>query len=99
MAVLFSFLADILSNLHHSSSDMSCISDTNSVYERIRLEKLTFAHRAVGVSTDPSGCNFAILQSDPKARYNCLSFLLFSVAPGAYLIEMLLPSTVETLDK
>ncbi|XP_073935105.1 inhibitor of Bruton tyrosine kinase isoform X2 [Castor canadensis] len=58
---------DILSNLHHSSSDMSCISDTNSVYERIRLEKLTFAHRAVGVSTDPSGCNFAILQSDPKA--------------------------------
>ncbi|XP_017656171.1 inhibitor of Bruton tyrosine kinase isoform X2 [Nannospalax galili] len=57
---------DILPNLHHSSSDVSCVSDTNSVYERIRLEKLTFAHRAVSVSTDPSGCNFAILQSDPK---------------------------------
>lgn len=57
---------DILSNLHNSSSDVSCVSDTNSVYERIRLEKLTFAHRAVSVSTDPSGCNFAILQSDPK---------------------------------
>ncbi|KAM5257001.1 inhibitor of Bruton tyrosine kinase isoform 1-T1 [Ctenodactylus gundi] len=56
---------DILSNLHNSS-DVSCVSDTNSVYERIRLEKLTFAHRAVSVSTDPSGCNFAILQSDPK---------------------------------
>nr|XP_005008728.1 LOW QUALITY PROTEIN: inhibitor of Bruton tyrosine kinase [Cavia porcellus] len=56
----------ILSNLHNSSSDVSCVSDTNSVYERIRLEKLTFAHRAVSVSTDPSGCNFAILQSDPK---------------------------------
>nr|XP_004660449.2 inhibitor of Bruton tyrosine kinase isoform X1 [Jaculus jaculus] len=58
--------ADILSNLHHTSSDVSCVSDTNSVYERIRLEKLTFAHRAVSVSTDPSGCNFAVLQSDPK---------------------------------
>ncbi|XP_036774688.2 inhibitor of Bruton tyrosine kinase isoform X2 [Manis pentadactyla] len=57
---------DILSNLHNSSSEMCCISDINSVYERIRLEKLTFAHRAVSVSTDPSGCNFAILQSDPK---------------------------------
>ncbi|XP_059256965.1 inhibitor of Bruton tyrosine kinase isoform X3 [Mustela nigripes] len=58
--------AEILSNLHNSSSDASCVSDINSVYERIRLEKLTFAHRAVSVSTDPSGCNFAILQSDPK---------------------------------
>ncbi|XP_029799496.1 inhibitor of Bruton tyrosine kinase isoform X3 [Suricata suricatta] len=57
---------EILSNLHNSSSDVSCVSDMNSVYERIRLEKLTFAHRAVSVSTDPSGCNFAILQSDPK---------------------------------
>ncbi|XP_042527052.1 inhibitor of Bruton tyrosine kinase [Dipodomys spectabilis] len=58
---------DILSNVHHSSAEVSCVSDTNSMYERIRLEKLTFAHRAVSVSTDPSGCNFAILQSDPKA--------------------------------
>ncbi|KAF4025064.1 hypothetical protein G4228_017062 [Cervus hanglu yarkandensis] len=58
--------AEILSNLHNSSPDVSCVSDINSVYERIRLEKLTFAHRAVSVSTDPSGCNFAILQSDPK---------------------------------
>ncbi|XP_039105695.1 inhibitor of Bruton tyrosine kinase isoform X3 [Hyaena hyaena] len=58
--------AEILSSLHNSSSDVSCVSDINSIYERIRLEKLTFAHRAVSVSTDPSGCNFAILQSDPK---------------------------------
>lgn len=58
--------AEILSNLHNSS-DTSCISDINSVYERIRLEKLTFTHRAISVSTDPSGCNFALLQSDPKA--------------------------------
>ncbi|KAM6185438.1 inhibitor of Bruton tyrosine kinase [Rhynchocyon petersi] len=58
--------AEILPNLHNSSSDMSCVSEINSIYERIRLEKLSFAHRAVSVSTDPSGCNFAILQSDPK---------------------------------
>ncbi|XP_023596163.1 inhibitor of Bruton tyrosine kinase isoform X3 [Trichechus manatus latirostris] len=58
--------AEILSNLHNSSSDVSCVSEVNSVYERIRLERLPFAHRAVSVSTDPSGCNFAILQSDPK---------------------------------
>ncbi|XP_045699381.1 inhibitor of Bruton tyrosine kinase [Phyllostomus hastatus] len=57
---------EILSNLQNSSSDVSCVSDVNSMYERIRLEKLTFAHRAVSVSTDPNGCNFAILQSDPK---------------------------------
>ncbi|XP_006873335.1 PREDICTED: inhibitor of Bruton tyrosine kinase isoform X2 [Chrysochloris asiatica] len=56
---------EILSNLQNSSSDV-CVSEVNSAYERIRLEKLTFAHRAVSVSTDPSGCNFAILQSDPK---------------------------------
>lgn len=89
---------------------MSCVSDTNSVYERIRLEKLTFAHRAVSVSTDPSGCNFAILQSDPKTRYTCIyyiSFLegtvtgvfcLFSIAPRPNLIEELLPCLTETLD-
>lgn len=68
----FFFLTEILSNLHNSSSDVSYVSDINSVYERIRLEKLTFAHRAVSVSTDPSGCNFAILQSDPKTRYTCI---------------------------
>ncbi|XP_045429289.1 inhibitor of Bruton tyrosine kinase isoform X9 [Pipistrellus kuhlii] len=65
---------EILSNLHNSSSDVSCVPDTNSVYERIRLEKLTFAHRAVSVSTDPSGCNFAILQSDPKTRLDGVRF-------------------------
>ena len=57
-----------VARLNNSSPDVSCVSDINSVYERIRLEKLTFAHRAVSVSTDPSGCNFAVLQSDPKTR-------------------------------
>ncbi|KAG8444841.1 hypothetical protein GDO86_009844 [Hymenochirus boettgeri] len=40
--------------------------DSHSGYERICLRKLSFVHRAVGVTTDPSGCNFAVLQSDPK---------------------------------
>ncbi|XP_073482960.1 inhibitor of Bruton tyrosine kinase [Aquarana catesbeiana] len=41
-------------------------SDSNSVYERISLQKLPFVHRAVSVTSDPNGCNFAVLQSDPK---------------------------------
>ncbi|XP_028903554.1 inhibitor of Bruton tyrosine kinase [Ornithorhynchus anatinus] len=57
---------EIITNLHNSSSEVSWAHDTSSVYERIRLEKLTFVHRAVSVTTDPSGCNFAVLQSDPK---------------------------------
>ncbi|XP_010564051.1 PREDICTED: inhibitor of Bruton tyrosine kinase [Haliaeetus leucocephalus] len=58
--------AELVSNLQNSSCDVSCEHDTNSVYERIRLQKLTFVHRAVSIATDPNGCNFAVLQSDPK---------------------------------
>ncbi|NXV78339.1 IBTK kinase, partial [Atlantisia rogersi] len=49
-----------------NSCDASSEHDTNSTYERIRLQKLTFVHRAVSIATDPNGCNFAVLQSDPK---------------------------------
>ncbi|NWR16339.1 IBTK kinase, partial [Emberiza fucata] len=55
-----------VSRLQHPSCDVTCEHDTTSVYERIRLQKLTFVHRAVSIATDPSGCNFAVLQSDPK---------------------------------
>uniref|UniRef100_A0A8B9SYT5 Inhibitor of Bruton tyrosine kinase n=1 Tax=Anas platyrhynchos TaxID=8839 RepID=A0A8B9SYT5_ANAPL len=57
-----------LSNLNpqNASCETPSSSETNSVYERIRLQKLTFVHRAVSVATDPNGCNFAVLQSDPK---------------------------------
>ncbi|NXF19523.1 IBTK kinase, partial [Rhodinocichla rosea] len=55
-----------VSSLQHPSCDVTCEHDTTSVYERIRLQKLTFVHRAVSIATDPSGCNFAVLQSDPK---------------------------------
>ncbi|XP_075001483.1 inhibitor of Bruton tyrosine kinase isoform X4 [Calonectris borealis] len=58
--------AELVSSLQNSSCDASCEHDTNSVYERIRLQKLTFVHRAVSIATDPNGCNFAVLQSDPK---------------------------------
>uniref|UniRef100_A0A8C8SN21 Inhibitor of Bruton tyrosine kinase n=1 Tax=Pelusios castaneus TaxID=367368 RepID=A0A8C8SN21_9SAUR len=57
---------EVVSSLQNSSCDVSCHYDTNSIYERIRLEKIPFVHRAVSVTTDPNGCNFAVLQSDPK---------------------------------
>ncbi|XP_068137640.1 inhibitor of Bruton tyrosine kinase isoform X2 [Hyperolius riggenbachi] len=41
-------------------------SDIHSVYERISLQKLPFVHRAVSITSDNNGCNFAVLQSDPK---------------------------------
>lgn len=61
--------AEIVTNVQNSSTEVSSC-DTNNVYERIRLEKLAFVHRAVNVTTDPNGCNFAVLQSDPKTRYS-----------------------------
>lgn len=42
--------------------------DVNTMYERIRIERLSYVHRAVSVTTDPNGCNFAVLQSDPKTN-------------------------------
>ncbi|XP_006025752.1 inhibitor of Bruton tyrosine kinase isoform X1 [Alligator sinensis] len=57
---------DVITSLQNCSYDASCHNDTNSVYEKIRLEKLAFVHRAVSVTTDPNGNNFAVLQSDPK---------------------------------
>ncbi|NXN95292.1 IBTK kinase, partial [Rhinopomastus cyanomelas] len=57
---------EVASGPQNPSCDASCEHDTTSVYERIRLQKLTFVHRAVSIATDPNGCNFAVLQSDPK---------------------------------
>ncbi|XP_044277388.1 inhibitor of Bruton tyrosine kinase [Varanus komodoensis] len=58
-------LTEIVTNLQNPSNDDSSY-ETNNVYERIRLEKLAFVHRAVSVTSDHNGCNFAVLQSDPK---------------------------------
>ena len=43
-------------------------SSAATVYERIRLEKLPYVHRAVGITSDSKGSNFGVLQSDPKTR-------------------------------
>lgn len=58
----------MVSNLQNSSSDISSY-DANNTYERIQLEKLAFVHRAVSITTDPNGYNFAVIQSDPKTRF------------------------------
>ncbi|XP_047666724.1 inhibitor of Bruton tyrosine kinase isoform X5 [Tachysurus fulvidraco] len=41
-------------------------SESGSVYERIRLERLPNIHRAVSITMDSKGRNFGVLQSDPK---------------------------------
>nr|XP_046255607.1 inhibitor of Bruton tyrosine kinase [Scatophagus argus] len=40
--------------------------DAGTMYERIRLEKLPYVHRAVSITMDSKGRNFGVLQSDPK---------------------------------
>uniref|UniRef100_A0A8C9SNX1 Inhibitor of Bruton tyrosine kinase n=1 Tax=Scleropages formosus TaxID=113540 RepID=A0A8C9SNX1_SCLFO len=37
-----------------------------SLYERIRLVRIPFIHRAVSITIDSKGRNFGVLQSDPK---------------------------------
>lgn len=46
--------------------EVSGSSDSSGVYERIRLEKLHYIHRAVSITMDSKGRNFGVLQSDPK---------------------------------
>ncbi|XP_023668890.2 inhibitor of Bruton tyrosine kinase isoform X1 [Paramormyrops kingsleyae] len=41
-------------------------SEAGGAYERIRLERIPFTHRAVSITMDMKGRNFAVLQSDPK---------------------------------
>uniref|UniRef100_A0A665VJ46 BTB domain-containing protein n=1 Tax=Echeneis naucrates TaxID=173247 RepID=A0A665VJ46_ECHNA len=41
-------------------------SDAATLYERIRLEKLSYVHRAVSITMDSKGRNFGVLQADPK---------------------------------
>ncbi|XP_062847377.1 inhibitor of Bruton tyrosine kinase isoform X2 [Trichomycterus rosablanca] len=41
-------------------------SESGGAYERIRLEKLPYIHRAVSITMDSKGRNFGVLQSDPK---------------------------------
>ncbi|XP_050987197.1 inhibitor of Bruton tyrosine kinase isoform X1 [Labeo rohita] len=46
--------------------EVSGHSDGGGVYERIRLEKVPYVHRAVSITMDSKGRNFGVLQADPK---------------------------------
>ncbi|XP_069830794.1 inhibitor of Bruton tyrosine kinase isoform X2 [Dendropsophus ebraccatus] len=70
-----------LDKKEHSISDSNHC-DTSSVYERISLQKISFVHRAISVTTDPNGCNFAVLQSDPKT-----SLLEIPVVSSSIFVE------------
>uniref|UniRef100_A0A8C1LC62 Inhibitor of Bruton agammaglobulinemia tyrosine kinase n=1 Tax=Cyprinus carpio TaxID=7962 RepID=A0A8C1LC62_CYPCA len=54
--------------------EVSGHSDGGGVYERIRLEKLPYVHRAVSITMDSKGRNFGVLQSDPKTRLDGVKF-------------------------
>uniref|UniRef100_A0A8C7FFT6 Inhibitor of Bruton tyrosine kinase n=1 Tax=Oncorhynchus kisutch TaxID=8019 RepID=A0A8C7FFT6_ONCKI len=67
-----------------------------TVYERIRLEKLPYVHRAVSITMDSKGRNFGVLQSDPKTRY-CSSLCHF--VPTEQNLISLLPPLLEEADE
>uniref|UniRef100_A0AAQ4R2P6 Inhibitor of Bruton tyrosine kinase n=1 Tax=Gasterosteus aculeatus aculeatus TaxID=481459 RepID=A0AAQ4R2P6_GASAC len=48
--------------------------DAGTMYERIRLEKLPYVHRAVSITMDSKGRNFGALQSDPKTRLDGVKY-------------------------
>ncbi|KAM7420261.1 hypothetical protein PAMA_014796 [Pampus argenteus] len=55
-------------------------SDAGTVYERIRLEKLPYVHRAVSITMDSKGRNFGVLQADPKTSL----YEIPSVSPSSF---------------
>uniref|UniRef100_A0A673VY52 Inhibitor of Bruton tyrosine kinase n=1 Tax=Salmo trutta TaxID=8032 RepID=A0A673VY52_SALTR len=58
----------------------SVLHDGGTVYERIRLEKLPYVHRAVSITMDSKGRNFGVLQSDPKTSL----YEIPSVSPSSF---------------
>uniref|UniRef100_A0A3Q0QZL9 Inhibitor of Bruton tyrosine kinase n=1 Tax=Amphilophus citrinellus TaxID=61819 RepID=A0A3Q0QZL9_AMPCI len=55
-------------------------SDAGTLYERIRLEKLPYVHRAVSITMDSKGRNFGVLQADPKTSL----FEVPSISPSSF---------------
>ncbi|XP_054477461.1 inhibitor of Bruton tyrosine kinase [Anoplopoma fimbria] len=55
-------------------------SDAVTMYERIRLEKLPYVHRAVSITMDSKGRNFGVLQSDPKTSL----YEIPSISPSSF---------------
>uniref|UniRef100_A0A1A8RFS5 Inhibitor of Bruton agammaglobulinemia tyrosine kinase n=2 Tax=Nothobranchius rachovii TaxID=451742 RepID=A0A1A8RFS5_9TELE len=62
------------------SVEVSGHSDIISPYERIRLEKLPFVHRAVSITMDSKGRNFGVLQADPKTSL----YEVPSISPSSF---------------
>ncbi|XP_077432250.1 inhibitor of Bruton tyrosine kinase isoform X2 [Vanacampus margaritifer] len=55
-------------------------SDVGTIFERIRLEKLPFVHRAVSITMDSSGRNFGLLQVDPRTSL----YEIPSISPSSF---------------
>ncbi|XP_075952524.1 inhibitor of Bruton tyrosine kinase [Anarhichas minor] len=55
-------------------------SDAGTLYERIRLEKLPYVHRAVSITMDSKGRNFGVLQSEPKTSL----YEIPSISPSSF---------------
>ncbi|XP_058504067.1 inhibitor of Bruton tyrosine kinase isoform X1 [Solea solea] len=55
-------------------------SDAGTTYERIRLERLPYVHRAVCVTMDSNGRNFGVLQADPKTSL----YEIPSISPSSF---------------
>uniref|UniRef100_A0A8D3DEL6 Inhibitor of Bruton tyrosine kinase n=1 Tax=Scophthalmus maximus TaxID=52904 RepID=A0A8D3DEL6_SCOMX len=55
-------------------------SDSGTLYERIRLEKLPYVHRAVSITMDSKGRNFGVLQADPKTSL----YEIPSISPSSF---------------
>uniref|UniRef100_A0A3B5MT57 Inhibitor of Bruton agammaglobulinemia tyrosine kinase n=1 Tax=Xiphophorus couchianus TaxID=32473 RepID=A0A3B5MT57_9TELE len=62
------------------SVEVSGPSDAGTMYERIRLEKLPFVHRAVSITMDSKGRNFGVLQADPRTSL----FEVPSISPSSF---------------
>ncbi|XP_061572215.1 inhibitor of Bruton tyrosine kinase [Cololabis saira] len=63
-----------------TSVEVCSHSDTGHLYERIRLEKLPFVHRAVSITMDSKGQNFGVLQADPKTSL----YEIPSISPSTF---------------
>uniref|UniRef100_A0A7N6B5X9 BTB domain-containing protein n=1 Tax=Anabas testudineus TaxID=64144 RepID=A0A7N6B5X9_ANATE len=60
--------------------EVSGHSDAGTLYERIRLEKLPYVHRAVSITMDSKGRNFGVLQADPKTSL----YEIPSISPSSF---------------
>ncbi|KAJ8354071.1 hypothetical protein SKAU_G00216380 [Synaphobranchus kaupii] len=78
-----------------SGVELAGHSEFSGAYERIRLERLPYVHRAVSITMDSKGRNFGVLQSDPKTSL----FEVPTVSPTSFSKHFLnLLSSAEETD-